>query len=224
MTAIPALMKRLLPFVSCAVALAACSSMNSMMGGTSEEDALKALKWNYAADGVQIAISADPHLNQSTGEPHTLALSVVQMEDPSAFAPYAANQAKLSTLLLAGSPPPGLLSLDRIFVSPGETRTVTLPRVEKAKYVGLAAGYYHLDPTRSARLYRIGVEVDSSGVVIKTRNASPEPLKIDLHLGSDAILESPGTRTPPVTPVRPVAGQVPATGTQPASGTTPAKQ
>jgi type VI secretion system VasD/TssJ family lipoprotein len=217
------LVPRMLPAVLCGVALSSCSSLNSMMGGNSETDALKAMKWTYAADGVQVAITADPQLNQSTGQPHTLALTVVQMEDPSVFAPYAANSARMSTLLLADSPPQGLLSLDRIFVSPGENRTVTLPRVEKAKYVGLVTGYYHLDPARSARLYQIGVEVDSSGIVVKTRNASPEPLKIDLRLGADGIQEAPGTRTPPVEPVRPTGGLV-STPLPQSSPAAPAKQ
>jgi type VI secretion system VasD/TssJ family lipoprotein len=217
------LIPRLLPAVLCGVALSSCSSLNSMMGGNSETDALKAMKWTYAADGVQVAITADPQLNQSTGQPHTLALTVVQMEDPSVFAPYASNSARMSALLLADSPPQGLLSLDRIFVSPGESRTVTLPRVEKAKYVGLVTGYYHLDPIRSARLYQIGVEMDSSGIVVKTRNASPEPLKIDLRLGADGIQEAPGTRTPPVEPVRPKGGLV-STPLPQSSPAAPAKQ
>src|SRR5690606_19696055 len=32
----------------CALALSACSSLNSMMGGSSEQDALHALQWTYA--------------------------------------------------------------------------------------------------------------------------------------------------------------------------------
>ena len=213
---------RLLAVLLCGAVLSACSSMNSMLGGNSESDALKAMKWTYAADGIQLAISADPQLNVFSAQPHTLALSVVQMEDPSAFAPYAANAAKMSELLLADSPPPGMLSLDRLFVSPGEHRGVTLPRVEKAKYVGLVTGYYHLDPVRSARLYQIGVEVDASGIVIKTRNAAPEPLKIDLQLGADAIREAPGTRTSPVEPTRPKGGLMPPPATPAApAGTQP---
>jgi type VI secretion system VasD/TssJ family lipoprotein len=215
---------RLAPALLCGLVLSSCSSLNSMLGGNSETDALKAMKWTYAADGVQIAVTADPKLNQSDGQPHTLAMTVVQMEDPSVFAPYSTSSSKMSTLLLADAPPPGLLALNRVFITPSENQTITLPRVEKAKYVGLVTGYYHLDPARSARLYQIGVEVDSSGIVVKTRNASPEPLKIDLRLGSDGIVDSPGTRTPPVEPVRPKGGLVspPAQPTpQPASGAAP---
>jgi type VI secretion system VasD/TssJ family lipoprotein len=226
MNPIRTLIRRIAPALLCGVALSSCGSLNSMMGGNSESDALKAMKWTYAGDGVQIAITADPKLNQSNGQPHTLAMTVVQMEDPSVFAPYMANSAKMSSLLLTDAPPPGLLALNRIFVTPSENQTVTLPRVEKAQYVGLVTGYYHLDPARSARLYQVGVEVDSSGIVIKNRNASPEPLKIDLRLGPDGIQESPGTRTPPVEPVRPKGGMVspPAQpAAQPASGVAPPK-
>src|SRR3546814_18001742 len=87
------------------------------------------------------------------------------MADPNAFTAATANSAKLTALLLADSPPPGMLALNRVFVSPGEQRTITLPRVAKAQYVGLAAGYYHLDPPRRVRLYRIGVAVGSSGII-----------------------------------------------------------
>lgn len=205
----PASIIRMLTALTCALTMTACSSVNSMLGGSSEDDALKALKWTYAEDGIQIVSTADPHLNQSVGEPHTLALSVVQMDDPSAFASYASNAGKMSALLLANSAPPEFLSLNRIFISPGESRTLTLARMENAKYVGVVAGYYHLDPTRSARLYRIGVEVGSSGFIVKSRNASPEPLRIELSFGADALLESVGTKVPPVKIERPVGGPVP---------------
>lgn len=213
---------RLLPAALCVGMLASCSSLNSMMGGSSEQSALKDLKWSYAADGVQIAVTADPQLNRSTDQPHTLALTVVQLADPNAFTAATANTAKLTALLLADSPPSGMLALNRVFVSPGDKRTVTLPRVEKAQYVGLAAGYYHLDPARSARLYRIGVEMDSSGIIVTSRSASPEPLQIDLRLGTDGIQESPGVGAPPVTLTKPKAGPVPAPASAPAPATTPA--
>jgi len=190
------------------VTLSACSSLNSVMGGSSEQDALHALQWTYAADGIRIAVTADPQLNQSGSEPHNLVLTVVQMADPNAYTAAVSTKDKLSSLLLANSPPPGMLALNRVFISPGEHRTITLPRVEKAQYVGLALGYYHLDPSRSARLYRIGVEVDSSGLIVKTRHATPQPLTIDLRLGPSGIQESPGTRTPPVRLTKPQAGPV----------------
>jgi len=197
---------RLLLAASCIVALSSCSSLNSMMGGSSEQDALRAMQWSYAADGVQIEIMADAHLNQSDNEPHNLLLAVMQMADPNPFTSATSTTNQLSSLLLSDSPSPGMLALNRLFISPGEQRTITLPRVEKAQYVSVALGYYHLDPARSTRLYRIGVDVDSSGILIKTRNAAPEPLTIHLRLGADGIQDSPAARTPPVTLIKPQAG------------------
>lgn len=180
-----------------------------MFGGTSQTTALKELKWSYAADGVQIAVNADPTLNRSGGQAHTLALTIVQLATPTAFTAYSSNPAKLKNLLLANSAPAGVLSLQRVFINPGERRTITMPRAEQAQYVGLAAGYYHLDAPRSTRLYRIGVGVDSSGFFLaKDYKASPEPLKIDLHLGADSILNAPGSRPPPIIPTQPQAGIV----------------
>jgi type VI secretion system VasD/TssJ family lipoprotein len=188
-----------------------------MFGGTSKTTALKELKWTYAADGVQIAISADPALNRSGGQAHTLALTIVQLATPTAFTAYSSDSAKLKNLLLANGAPSGVLSLQRVFINPGEQRTVTMPRAEQAQYVGLAAGYYHLDAPRSTRLYRIGVGVDSSGFFLaQDHKASPEPLKIDLHLGADGILYSPGSRMPPIIPTQPQAGIVTSQSAAPA--------
>lgn len=164
------------------------------MGGSSKQDALHALQWRYAADGVQIAVTADPRLNYSGNEPHNLLLAIMQLADPTAYAAATGSSEKLSALLLATHPPPGMLALERIFISPGETRTITLPRVENAQYIGLALGYYHLDPARSTRLYPVGVDIDASGWFVKTRRAVPEPLFITLQLGPDGIEASSDAR------------------------------
>ncbi len=200
---------RLLALTAACTVLAACSSVNSMMGGNSEKDALREMKWSYAPDGLQIQVEADPTLNDVNGQPHMLALVVVQLEAPNAFASMTADPDKLRSLLLAPGPAQGMLALDRIFIAPGERRRLSLPRVEKAQYVGLAAGYNHLDPARSTRLYQIGVNVDSSGIIIKTRTASPDPLAIDLYLGPDTIQGAPGTKPVPTDPVRPKGGPYP---------------
>lgn len=199
---------RVLFCIACSVALAACSSMNSLFGGSSEKEALKELKWSYEADGLHIGVQADPALNEANGQPHMLTLLVVQMETPNAFTSQTSDAAKMKSLLLAQSVPEGMLSLDRLFIAPGEQRDVRLARVEKAQYVGLVAGYNHQDPARSSRLYRIGVQVDSSGLIVKSRVASPEALSIELRLGPDSILGAPGAKAVPADPVKPEAGPV----------------
>src|SRR5690606_25784787 len=193
----------------CVVALTACGSVNSMLGGNSEKDALQEMKWSFAADGLQIKVEADPLLNEANGQPHMLAVVVVQLEAPNAFTAMTSDSDKLRELLLAPGPSQGMLALDRVFIAPGDQRTLTLPRVEKAQDIGLAAGYNHLDPARSTRLYQVGVHVDSSGLVVKKRTAAPDPLAIELHLGPESILGAPGSRAAPVEPVKPQGGPYP---------------
>src|SRR3546814_18960708 len=93
-----------------------------------------------------------------------------------------------------------MLSLERVFIAPGEKRKLQFVRVEKAQYVGLIAGYNHLDPARSARLYRIGVQVDSPGMFLKPRQASHEPLRLELRLGPDNIQGPPSNTAAHATP------------------------
>ena len=101
---------------------------------------------------------------------------------------------QLSSLLLMNSAPPGMIGLTRLFIEPGQTRQLSLPRLEGAKMVGIAAGYAHLDPTRSVKLYQIGVDVTSTGFFSKTWTATPRPIAIDLLVGPDALLRGRETR------------------------------
>ncbi|WJF89267.1 type VI secretion lipoprotein TssJ [Paraburkholderia bonniea] len=196
---------------SVALLLTACSSVNGMLGGSSQAKALSQLKWAYAADGLKLVWQADPQLNESEGQPHALALVAVQMEDPATFIAYAGSTDKLAELLAASVPPQGFLALNPVFVQPGTKGSVTLPRMEKAKYVGIVAGYYGFDPARIVRLYQIGVQVQSSGWVVKSRTAAPAPLEITLMLGRDGLAgtgQGVASAPPPLTQP-PVAGQVP---------------
>ncbi|MFM0305068.1 type VI secretion system lipoprotein TssJ [Paraburkholderia sediminicola] len=194
-----------------AVLLAGCGTVNGMLGGNSGNDALAKLKWSYAADAIHIAWQADTRLNEADGQPHALSLVAVQMMDASAFAPYAASPAKLAQLLSTSMPPAGLLSLRTFFVQPGESASIALPRVEGAQYVGIAAGYYDMDSARATKLYRIGVDVATSGWVVKHRNAAPVPLQISLQLGRSGFVGSEQAGVPASAPLRasPQAGEIP---------------
>jgi hypothetical protein len=111
------------------------------------------------------------------------------------------------------SAPAGLISLTRVFLQPGETKTLRLARLEGTKMVGVAAGYAHLDPARSFKLYQIGVDMTSSGLLKKTWKAAPRPIAIDLLMAADTVLRSQQSRLAPVPVVQPKEGEVPLPGT-----------
>ena len=185
-------------------------------GPTPEQIALSNLKWSYAENAIQLNLQADANLNQYDGQAHNLLLVVAQFDSANAFSAYTASPQQFSNLLMMTSAPTGMIGINRLFIDPGETRTINLPRLEGAKMIGIAAGYAHLDPLRGGQLYRIGVDVSSTGFFSKTWTAVPEPIAINLLLGPDALLRgTEGKPSTPPPPVAPKAGEVALPGATP---------
>lgn len=194
-----------------ALALVGCSSQEL----TPEQKALTQLKWDYAENAIQLDFTASTDLNPYDGQAHNLLVVVAQLDQANAFASYTGSSQQMSSLLLLDSAPTGMVGLSRVFLQPGETKRITLPRLEGAKMVGIAAGYAHLDPARSARLYQIGVDVTSSGFFSKRWTATPQPIAIDLLVGPDALLRGKGSHLAMPKPVQPREGEVRLSGVQP---------
>lgn len=191
-----------------ALLLQGCSLFSGDSAQQGREQALREMQWSFAEDAVELQISADPGLNTYDGQAHSLLLVVAQVQQPNAFSNYTASGQRLAQLLLMEQAPAGMPGLTRVFIEPGEQRRVRLPRLENTRYIGLASGYAHLDPARSARLYRIGVGITEEGFWSTRYRAAPEPLVIDLLLGADGILRGPGSRPADLVPEQPKAGEV----------------
>lgn len=190
--------------------LTACSSQDL----TPEQKALTELKWNYTENAIELSFTADKDLNQYDGQAHNLMVVVTQFDQINAFSAYTGSSQQLSNLLLMNSAPTGMIGFTRLFIEPGQSKQLSLPRLEGAKMVGIAAGYAHLDPTRSAKLYQIGVDVTSTGWFSKTWAATPQPIAIDLLLGPDALLRGKESRLALPKPVQPREGEVRLPGAQ----------
>ena len=165
------------------LALAGCSSINSTLGGSSEQEALGKVVWNYAENAITLNTVADPRLNEHEAQAHTLVLAVVQMADPNAFTALLADTGAVAKLLETGKPVAGLLAVDRFIVKPGVRATNKLGRAQFAQYFGIIPGYFQIDPKINARLFPIGVRVESTGLMVKTRTAAPAPLAVRVDLG-----------------------------------------
>lgn len=185
-----------------ALGLSACGMFKTV----SQEEALKDMQWTYAKDGITLHVESTKDLNQWDGQPHALLMVVTEFEDPSSFEPYTKSPNKLATLLLSEETPDGLLNTQRYYIEPDASRTINLARVDKAKYIGIALGYQHLDPRRSVRIYQIGVDMDYSGLILREYAAEPQPLRLELLLGGDSIYDSLSKRQEATKPVAPKAG------------------
>ena len=193
-------------FVVVAALLAGCGTVNSLMGGNSEAEAKAALEWSYAPGAISIDLRSDPRLNLHDDAPHTLVLAIVQTIDPNLFKALLADETAVARLLATGQSTPPMTAVERVIVEPGRTRTIRLDRAQMAQYFGVIAGYYQLDPVSNARLFKIPVEIKSSGLVVKNRTAAPAPQRVNLVLGAERVMAAEQI-SPPVVAAEQTAGK-----------------
>ena len=176
--------------VGLAVVLAGCSAANSLLGGNSRKEAVGEIAWEFAQNAILIEIEADARLNEYAGEAHTLVLGIYQMEDSTGFYKLAADSALLAKALETGKVGDGAANFVRYIVSPGQRSIMTVDRAQKTKFVGLVAGYYQMDASKSARLFEIPLTVASEGLVSTTWKAAPAVLALRLNLGPAGVVNA----------------------------------
>lgn len=173
-----------------AASVAGCSVVektNSLLGGNSPTEAKKEMEWNYREGGVVLNVTAEQALNEFGGLAHAVTLLVVQTADAGPFNTLVKSPQNVSRALLTGEAT-GVLSLERVVVEPGSTQRVIVDRADKARFVGVAAAYFQGDASRNARLLRIGVDIQTSGILIKNRTASPATLGLEVRLGEHGLV------------------------------------
>ena len=178
---------------------ASVSGLNSLLGGNSEKEAKESVVWDHADDAIVLEVTADKMLNMFGGITHTLALNVVQSAETNPVQALVKDPARLQLAMQTGDAP-GILSFERFVIEPGTYRTLRLDRAEKTRYVGVVAAYYEGPTVRNARLFRVGVDVKTEGLVVKTRTAKPSPLAIRLRLGPNALAFAEATGFDPMLP------------------------
>lgn len=184
------------------IALAGCGAT----GGSSDDKQEKAkaeVTWPFAKNGIMIELISDVDLNFYANRPHTMVLGVVQLEDEKAFPKLLTQPETLANALATGVLPQGALHMDRYVVSPDTRVVMQLDRVQDAKYVGILAGYYQFEPARSARYFRIPLNLSSSGLVFKDYKATPAALAVRLMLGPQRIVNAVSLTHDPDAPVPP---------------------
>src|SRR4029079_6990677 len=75
-------------------------------------------------------------------------------------------------------------------VTPGQHSILQLDRAQKAKFVGITAGYYQMEASRGARLCEVPLTVESEGMVSKPYKAAPATLALRLNFGPDELLNA----------------------------------
>jgi len=173
-----------------AISLLGCAAANSLMGGNSRKEAVAEIAWEFAENAVLIELEADPRLNEYGGEAHTLLLGVFQTEDSAVFYKLAADPSLLAKALESGKGGDGFVQFVRHVISPGQRTILSAARAQKAKFVGIVAGYYQMDAARSTRLFEVPLTIASDGLVTKTYKAAPATLVLRLNLGAEGVVNA----------------------------------
>ncbi len=183
------LLNRLVLIVLAVAALTGCG-----LTGPSKEDKQEKAKaevtWPYAKNAIMIELVSDLDLNFYANRAHTIVLGVLQFDDEKTFPKLLTQPADLVKALSSGNLPAGALQLDRYVVSPDARLLVEIDRVQDAKFIGIVAGYYQFDATRSARYFRIPLNMQSSGIITKDYKAEPSVFALRLALGSQRIVNA----------------------------------
>lgn len=170
--------------------LGGCAAANSLLGGNTKKQAVAEIAWEFAPNAVLIEIEADSRLNEFAGEAHTLLMGVYQMEDSAAFYKLIADMNLVGKSLESGKGGDGFTHFARYVVKPGQRSILSLDRAQKAKFIGITAGYYQMEASKSARLFQIPLTVASEGLVTTTYKAAPAVMALRLNFGPGELLNA----------------------------------
>lgn len=168
-----------------ALVCAGCSS-----GPDKRQVSLAATDWAFANDAVIIETRAQPTLNEYAGESHTLLLGIYQMNDAESFRKLIADPVALGKVMESGRGGDAFVQFSRYVVVPDQCSMLVLDRAQKAKFIGITAGYYQMSEASAARLLEVPTATTSQGWFSKTYTTTPQPLVVRMNFGAHAIIDS----------------------------------
>ncbi len=143
--------------------------------------------WNFKKHGIVLNYSADPLLNIFNGTPHTLMVIIYEMSDSSGFIKFAQYETGIRKLLNQEVKDPNILTYKRVFIEPGKSGKIVMDRVEKARWIGIVAGYYSLDPKKSVKVLKIPYKIKKKGFIKRKKIAVIPTMKVNLVFTKDSI-------------------------------------
>lgn len=149
--------------------------------------------WVYEKRAITVSIQAPADLNSVSGRPHSLAIGIFQLSDPSTFSGLSVTTQGAVQLLQKGQIDQSVASFSLITVRPGEKKNVTIHRTQSAQYLGIIVGYYKINPSTDVKIFPIPLRAQERGLVEKglaaltlisdEARAYPDKLNIYVDLG-----------------------------------------
>ena len=124
-------------------------------------------EWVYEIRAINLVARASTDLNSVRGRPHSLALGIFQMNDPNTFRGLSVSQTGAVELLQKGQIDESIVNFEQITMRPGEQKKVSINRAQTAKYIGVIAGYFKLNPKTDVQIFPIPLRPIKRGLVEK---------------------------------------------------------
>ena len=148
---------KFLSLVGLLISLTNCSSNPELV--VAEEE------WVYEIRAINLVIKAAADVNSVSGRPHSIALGLFQMNDPNTFSGLSMTQEGAVELLQKGQIDESIVNFQLITMRPGEQKKISISRAQTAKYIGIVAGYYKLNPQTDVKIFPVPVHAVKRGLV-----------------------------------------------------------
>ncbi len=145
-------------------------------------------EWVFKPKGVYISYKADTMLNEFNGSSHALQVVVYQFDNINKFNELSEYKEGIIKMLKAENFDPSVQAVKKMFVDPGTAGTLVMNRAEKARWVGIVAGFYNLAPGRVTCFFEIPHKIEKKGMMFaKKEVATILDLKVELDLQSQEL-------------------------------------
>lgn len=177
-----------LPFLRIVLGLLLALLLANCGGGGGPDPMRVTPQWKYDPAGGELRIKADLLLNLYDNQGHTLVLCLYQLSDPNKFLSLAKTREGVLTLLQCEKGfDDSAVTFQKMIIQPGDDFTQPMARAEKATAVGVAGGYFDLDPQRSTRVFTYPVIERDTGILSRDMVRKPGKLVVNLFLGPTEI-------------------------------------
>ena len=124
-------------------------------------------EWVYEIRAINLVARPSADLNSVRGRPHSLALGIFQMNDPNTFRGLSVTQSGAVELLQKGQIDESIVNFQQVNIRPGEQKKISINRAQTAKYIGVIAGYFKLNPKTDVQIFPIPLRAIKRGLVEK---------------------------------------------------------
>jgi type VI secretion system VasD/TssJ family lipoprotein len=139
---------------------------------TNPELSVEEEKWTYEVRAINLILKAVTDVNSVSGRPHSIVVGLFQMSDPNTFSGLTVTREGSVELLQKGKIDETIVDFRLLTMRPGEQKKVSVSRAEAARYIGIIAGYFKLNPKTDVKIFPIPGREIERGLVEKSLAAT----------------------------------------------------